>query len=143
MNLLVNRVCSALLAVSGAFVGAWAYFAPLHWYNNFPGLGMKWLPVLGPYNEHFAKDVGAMYLALATSSAAAFVYVANRTLIVVTGLAYSMFNLLHLTYHVSMLHMYGTRDAILNAVFLSAVLLCSVMLVIPAGTIGQNRSVVR
>jgi hypothetical protein len=36
-----------------------------------------------------------------------------------------------------MLHMYGTRDAILNAVSLVVVLLCSMLLLVPAQTGDQ------
>ena len=132
MNPFAHRVCLLVLVLSGAFVGVWAYAAPLHWYDNFPGFGMQWLPVLGPYNEHFAKDVGALYLALAILSACAFVRIGNRTLVLVAALSYSAFNLLHFTYHATMLHMYGTRDAILNAVSLVVVLLCSMLLLVPA-----------
>lgn len=131
MNSSIQRVCLAVLAVTGAYVGVWAYFAPMHWYGTFPGFGMQWLPVLGPYNEHFAKDVGALYLALTTLSAVTFFHVGNRTLVLVTSVSYSMFNLLHLIYHVPMLHMYDTRNAALNAVSLALVLLCSAVLVVP------------
>lgn len=129
---LIHRVCLAFLAISGYFVGLWAYFAPLHWFNNFPGLGMHWLPVLGPYNEHFAKDVGAAYLALASLSVCAFVYVTNRALLLATAVTWTIFNVLHLTYHLTMLHMYGPRDATANVIALSIPVLCSVLLAVPA-----------
>jgi hypothetical protein len=131
MNPLLHRVCLVVLTTTGAFVGGWAYFAPLHWYNTFPGLGLRWLPVLGPFNEHFAKDVGAMYLATAALSVMALLYVTNRALMRATALSLSVFNLLHLIYHVPMLHMYGALDAALNAVFLTLLLLCSLALALP------------
>jgi hypothetical protein len=131
MNPLFHRSCLVLLAITNAFVGLWAYFAPLHWYNTFPGMGLRWLPVLGPYNEHFAKDVGAMNLAMAALGVMAFVYLTNRTLLRVTALALSIFNLLHLIYHITMLHMYGPRDAILNAVVLTLILSSSMALAVP------------
>jgi tryptophan-rich sensory protein len=131
MNSLLHRSCLAVLTVTSVFVGGWAYFAPLHWYNTFPGMGLQWLPVLGPYNEHFAKDVGAMYLAMAALSAMAFVQVADRTLRRAAALTLSIFNALHLIYHATMLHMYGPRDAVLNALFLTLVLLCSVAVAVP------------
>lgn len=131
MNLVIHRVCAAVLAVSGYVIGLWAYFAPMHWYNTFPGFGMQWLPVLGPYNEHLIKDVGGMYLALATLAGWTLFRLNNRTLVVVTAVSWSIFNLLHLIFHASMLHMYGTRDAVLNMVALGTVLLCSAALAIP------------
>ncbi|WP_046317095.1 hypothetical protein [Mycobacterium sp. UM_Kg1] len=138
MNPLLHRCCLTALALTGVFVGGWAYCAPLHWYNTFPGFGLRWLPVLGPYNEHFAKDVGALYLATAMLAATAFVYLGNRALMLATAVTLSTFNLLHLIYHVPMLHMYGLLDAALNALFLSLVLVCSVAIAIPVKTTADS-----
>ena len=134
MNPVLHRLCLSVLALTGVVVGGWAYFAPLHWYNTFPGLGLRWLPVLGPYNEHFAKDVGAMYLGTAALAAVAFVYVGNRALMLATALTLSIFNLLHLIIHVPMLHMYGPVDATLNMISLTVVLVCSLAPALPVTT---------
>lgn len=131
MKPLLHRACLGVLIVTSLFVGVWAYFAPLHWYNTFPGMGLRWLPVLGPFNDHFVKDVGAMYLALAALSVVAIFHIANRPLMWATALSLSIFNLLHLIYHITMLHMYGPLDAALNTIALSVVLLCSAALTIP------------
>lgn len=112
-------------------MGIWAYFAPRHWYDNFPGMGLRWLPAFGPYNEHFCKDVGAMYLALTLLSLLTMVHVTNTTLRNATGSAWVVFNLLHGIYHATMLHMLSPRDAILNTVTLSVVLAASFALFIP------------
>ena len=45
-----DSVLLGILALTGTVTGAWAYFAPRHWYDTFPGMGMSWLPQLGPYN---------------------------------------------------------------------------------------------
>lgn len=127
----VHRILLALLAVTGVVVGSWAYFAPKHWYDTFPGLGLRWLPQLGPYNEHFVKDVGAFYLGLTVLSVCAFVYIANATLVRVAAGAWTVFNLLHLVFHVQMLHMYEPRDQVLNVIALSTVLLVSLALLLP------------
>ena len=131
MRPIVHRVCLLVLAASGYPIGLWAYVAPMNWYNTFPGFGMRWLPVLGPYNEHFVTDVGGMYLALATLAAWALVNLGNRPLILATAASWTVFNALHLSYHATMLHMYGTRDAVLNVVALGTVLVCSVLLAVP------------
>ncbi len=131
MRPLVHRVCLAILIVTSLLVGVWAYFAPLNWYNTFPGMGLRWLPVLGPYNEHFVKDVGAMYLALAALSVMAFIHVTNQPLMRATAISVSIFNILHLIYHVTMLHMYGPLDAALNMAALALVVVCSLALAIP------------
>ncbi|OHU21252.1 hypothetical protein BKG76_11285 [Mycobacteroides franklinii] len=130
-DLIFHRIGLAILTASGAFVGLWAYLAPVHWYNTFPGLGMRWLPAFGPYNEHFAKDVGAMYLALTVVGALAYIYRSNRTLVVVAAAGWTVFNLLHLIYHLTMLHMYGPRDAIVSVTLLSVLLVCSAALAVP------------
>lgn len=132
MNLTVHRLCLILLTIVGLSLGGWAYFAPLNWYNTFPGMGMHWLPVLGPYNEHFVKDVGSLFSGLAVLSALALCYLRNRPVVVITAVGWSVFNVLHLIYHVGMLHMYGPRDAVLNVVSLSLLLALSLVLLIPA-----------
>jgi hypothetical protein len=131
MKSTLHRALLGLLAATGVVVGGWAYAAPRHWYDTFPGMGLSWLPQLGPYNEHFVKDVGAMYLALALLSVFAAVHLTNTTLLRVTAGAWTVFNLLHFIFHMQMLHMYDPRDQILNAIALSAVLVASVVLFLP------------
>jgi hypothetical protein len=138
MNALLHRSALALLGVGGAATGVWAYVAPCHWYHNFPGLGMSWLPQLGPYNEHLAKDVGAMFLAMAALTAVTFILVANQTLVRVTALMWLVFNTLHCIYHLSMLQMYNTRDATLNAILLPMLVLAAAALLSPV-RINQQR----
>ncbi|OBK47620.1 hypothetical protein [Mycobacterium sp. 1081908.1] len=131
MDALLHRSALVLLGAGGAVTGAWAYAAPRHWYDNFPGFGMTWLPQLGPFNEHFVKDVGAMFLALAALSAVTFVLVANQTLVRVTAVTWLVFNTLHCIYHLSMLQMYNTRDATANAILLPLLVLIAAALLMP------------
>lgn len=128
----MQRALLCVLTVTGVSTGLWAYLAPRHWYDTFPGMGLTWLPQLGPYNEHFAKDVGAMFLALALLSVLAAVHVANTTLVRITGGAWTVFNVLHWLYHMQMLHMYEPRDQVLNAVALTVITLVSARLLVPA-----------
>ncbi|MDA2893080.1 hypothetical protein PDG61_19315 [Mycolicibacterium sp. BiH015] len=127
----LHRVLLGFLTLVALVTGVWAYFAPRHWYDTFPGLGLRWLPQLGPYNEHFVRDVGAFFLGLTVLSVATFVYVANTTLVRVSAGAWSMFNLLHLILHLQMLHHYSPRDQVLNVVTLSALLIASLALFVP------------
>lgn len=140
MNPILHRVCLIILTIFGLSLGVWAYFAPLNWYNTFPGMGMRWLPVLGPYNEHLVKDVGGMFLALGVLSAVAVYHLRNRPVVVITAISWSVFNALHLIYHLGMLHMYGPRDAALNAVGLSLLLVVSLILLIPARSCTEERT---
>ncbi|MEU3986145.1 hypothetical protein AB0F77_39820 [Streptomyces sp. NPDC026672] len=139
MSTFVRRLILLLFALSGAFVGFWAYFAPGSWYRSFPGLGLRWLPVLGPYNEHLAKDVGAMYLALTVLSLVAVRRAENALLVQAAGLAWLVFGVPHLVYHLQHLDMYGTRDQVLNAVSLSLFVVGAVVLLLP----GAARSAPR
>jgi hypothetical protein len=131
MNALLHRSALVFLGAGGAATGMWAYVAPRHWYHNFPGFGMSWLPQLGPYNEHLVKDVGAMFLAMAALTAVTFVLVANQTLVRVTALMWLVFNTLHCIYHLPMLQMYNTRDATVNAILLPLLVLAAVALFSP------------
>jgi hypothetical protein len=134
MSTTLHRVLLTVLAFTAAFTGGWAYVAPRSWYESFPGFGLSWLPQLGPYNEHFCKDTGAMFLALLVLSVAAIAYVNNGTLVKITASAWLTFNVLHFVYHMSMLHMYNTRDAVLNVIGLSLIVLVSAALLIPTRT---------
>ncbi|MER7927566.1 hypothetical protein ABTY96_31280 [Streptomyces sp. NPDC096057] len=132
MNTGIRYVSLGLLAVVSLYTGLWAYFSPSGWYANFPGLGLKWLPPLGPYNEHLVKDAGSMFLALACLTIIALRQVRNTRLVQTTGAVWLVFNVPHISYHVQHLDMYGTRDQVLNAVSLSLLTLLSAVLLVPA-----------
>jgi hypothetical protein len=131
MKLLWKRVCLLLMIVVSAVTGVWAYFAPRAWYDNFPGLGLKWLPQLGPFNEHLASDAGAMFIAFCVLSVIALWRVREDLLVCVVGAGWLTFNLLHFIYHMTMLHMYNALDQTLNVITLALLVIASVVLVIP------------
>lgn len=135
MNVKVTRqVTLCLFIAAGLYVGVWAYFAPQHWYETFPGFGRSWLPQLGPYNQHLAKDAGAMYLALAVLSAIALRQVHSDLMVRTTGATWLTFNVLHLVYHLQHLHVYGTSDQVLNVVLLSGQTILAAALLVPSPT---------
>ncbi|MGW6743600.1 hypothetical protein ACWGDX_23250 [Streptomyces sp. NPDC055025] len=134
MNTKIRYASLGLLAVVGLYTGLWAYFSPKGWYENFPGFGRSWLPQLGPYNEHLAKDDGAMFLALAVLAVITLRYVRNNRFVLTTGAVWLVFNVLHLIYHMQHLDMYETVDQILNAVLLSALVVLSLLLLVPSPT---------
>jgi hypothetical protein len=119
------------LAALGAYVGVWAYFATESWYRSFPGAGLHWLPVLGPYNEHLSKDVGALYLALMVLSLSAARLPSNTPLVQATGLTWFTFSVPHLAYHLQHLDMYGRRDQVLNVVSLGLFVVAAAALLLP------------
>jgi hypothetical protein len=126
-----RRTLWALTAVA-AYVGGWALLAPAHWYATFPGAGLRWLPVLGPYNEHLAADVGGLYLALGVLSVGAARRSADTYLVRLTGLAWLVFSIPHLIYHLGHLAHYGPVDVAGNVVGLTGVVALAAVLVVPA-----------
>ncbi|AYF78887.1 hypothetical protein D7D52_09900 [Nocardia yunnanensis] len=88
----------AILAVIGAYTGLWAVVAPESFYDSFPGLGLHWVRVDGPYNHHLVGDVGAFFLALAAISGAAIWY-RDSVIARIAGFGWLVFGVPHLIYH--------------------------------------------
>jgi hypothetical protein len=119
------------LALEAAFVGGWAAFAPQSWFQSFPGFGRHWLPVLGSYNEHLARDVGTLYLGLMVLSLGAAFRVGDDYLVRLTAASWTVFNALHLIYHLDHLSMYTGVDWWGNLISLAFNLLVGMMLLLP------------
>jgi hypothetical protein len=132
MNTKIRCVVLGLLAASALFTGIWAYFAPVNWYANFPGFGRSWLPQLGPYNEHLAKDTGAMFLAMAVLTIITLRHVRDVRFVRTTGAVWLVFTVLHFIFHMQHLDMYGKEDQVLNAVALSALVVLAALLLVPS-----------
>lgn len=131
VNTTYRRVLLWILNVLGAFVGVWALVAPHAFYEVFPGIGFgAWVGVDGPFNEHLIRDVGALYLALvAAGVVAALMRRADASIAV--GVAWLVFSVPHLGYH--LLHLGGLPplDAIVEPISLAVPLALSIALVIP------------
>ncbi|WP_406149575.1 hypothetical protein [Streptomyces sp. NBC_01012] len=131
MSITLRRALLALLALVGLYTGGWAYVAPAHWYAHFPGFGFSWLPQLGPYNMHLAKDDGAMFLALAALALLTIRYARHTLIVQLTATAWLVFNVLHCVYHLQHLHVYDTVDKVLNVLLLGLLVLITAALFIP------------
>jgi hypothetical protein len=116
-----------------AYVGLWALAGPQSWYDDFPGFGFRWLPPLGAYNEHLARDVGSLYCALTALSVGAALRPADRYLVRLTGVVWLVFSVPHLVFHLLHLDMYGRLDQVLNVVTLGYFVVVGAALVVPAG----------
>jgi hypothetical protein len=105
MNTPLRRIVLAVTMLIGLFVGGWAEILPRAFYDGFPGFGLHWIDIEGAYDEHLIRDLGAMYLALAALSIAG---IAARTALPgrLAGLGWTVFNLLHVGYH--LLHPEGS-----------------------------------
>lgn len=95
----VARVGLGYLSFVALLLAVWMLGAPRSFYDSFPGLGMAWVSVDGPYNEHFVRDVGALNLALAVVLIAAF-FNPTRQLVTIAAGASLAWNVPHLIYHV-------------------------------------------
>jgi hypothetical protein len=80
-----------------------------------------------------------MFLALAVLTVVALRQVRNIRLVQTTGAVWLVFNVLHFTYHVRHLDMYGTRDQVLNVVFLAALVLLASVLLVPVSALSARR----
>lgn len=59
-----TRIVAAVMAAAFVANGAVMLAAPLGWYDAVPGV-----PATGPFNAHFVRDIGAVYLMGAASLA--------------------------------------------------------------------------
>jgi nucleoside-diphosphate-sugar epimerase len=120
------------LMLTGLLVGVWAQFAPRSFYDAFPGLGFAWVNVDGPYNEHLVRDVGGLNLALTVMAVLPLV-TGRRSIARAFGLAFLVYQLPHLIYHV--IHVGAlptTLDQILQTLTLALATLAPIALLEPA-----------
>lgn len=122
---------TAALAVSAAFVGGWAQFAPRQFYTSFPLPGRHWVSMLGDYNEHLIRDVGSLYLALLAISVWALLRPHEESFLLV-GLAWLVFSVPHLIFHLAHLDRFGTADRVGNLVTLGGTVVLAALLMIPS-----------
>jgi hypothetical protein len=137
MTIRTKQVLAAVLALSAAYVGAWAAAFPLSFYRSFPLAGRGWVSMLGPYNEHLTRDVGGLYLALFVMTAWS-VLRTSPEIFRVAGWSWLAFNGVHLAFHSAHLDMFGTADKIGNVVALGGSLILSALLVVPERSIAQR-----
>jgi hypothetical protein len=130
------RAALALLAVSAAATGLPAALAPRRFYDGFPFVA-SWVDRLPPYNEHLVTDVGGFYLAFAVLFAWAAVR-PHRALVVPLCVAWSVAAAIHLAFHVTHLHGFGTADAVVQTAGL--VLVLAIPLAALAGTLPRHAS---
>jgi hypothetical protein len=129
MNTILRRILLGILAALAIFVGLWAAVLPDSFYSSFPGFGLHWISVDGPFNEHLIRDVGGLYLGFAAAAIAAIV---SRSAVPgrVVGIGWAVFGILHASYHLG--HPEGsTLDQVGTVVSLIVSLLIGVALLLP------------
>jgi hypothetical protein len=127
MTLTTRRVLLGALVVLGLYVGLWSAFWPASFYADFPGPFGAWIAMDGPFNEHLVRDVGTFNLALAAASALAL---RRPEASVVVGVAWVVYSVPHLAYHLRHLGHLGAVDAIAQVVSLSSTLVLALPLVL-------------
>jgi hypothetical protein len=93
------RTAWGLLAVLALYQGIWAQLAPRSFFDSFPG-GMGWVATEGPFNEHLVRDVGGLVNGLAVVALVA-AWTLSRTLAVAGALAWLVYGVPHLAFHVA------------------------------------------
>ncbi|WP_238706978.1 hypothetical protein [Microbacterium lushaniae] len=130
MNTHFRRILLAFTVVLGLYAGIWAQFFPTEFYASFPGFGLHWVDVDGPYNEHLIRDVGSFYLALTAVSVFAIIHrsaLPGR----LAGVAWAVFGILHFGYH--LVHLEGSAlDVIGNVVSLGFSAALGILLALPS-----------
>ncbi len=114
-------------AASAALVGLWALPAPRSFYDTFPGGGLNWANVAGPYNEHYIRDVGALYVGFLLL----FVWAAVRptaSLVTAVAAAWAVVQAPHLVYHLAHDEGLTRSEWLLQGTALAAVFVVAVAL---------------
>jgi hypothetical protein len=130
MTLTARRILLWILVVLGLYVGLWATLFPASFYESFPGPFGAWVAADGPYNEHLVRDVGTFNLGLAVASAAATRY-RDRGPGLVVALAWIVYSVPHLGYHLQHLSGLPVVDAVAQVVALSSTAVLAVPLLLP------------
>ena len=110
---------AGLLLYCGAtvLVGVWASGWPRSFYDDFPWPGHPWVASLPAYNEHLVRDFGGMNLAVAVVFGVAAATL-DRRLAATALVAYLVFALPHLVFHLDHLEPFGAVDAAAQVVTL-------------------------
>ncbi|ANZ34979.1 hypothetical protein BBK82_01710 [Lentzea guizhouensis] len=116
------RAGLAFLAVIQAVLGVWPLTAPQSFYDNFPLPTNPWVAYYPPFNEHLLRDFGALNLALCVVLVFAVVKL-ERSLTQAALVAYLVFAVPHMTFHLFHLGHMPVVDQIGNVVTLAAVVL--------------------
>ena len=93
----------------------WPLVSPRGFYDTFPGGGMHWIDVNGPYNEHFIRDFGALNAAVAVLVVFAL-WKPSKALLQATGLALAVYALPHAIFHVQNIDVYESDEKLIAVV---------------------------
>ncbi|MBB2992470.1 hypothetical protein FHR72_003971 [Mycolicibacterium iranicum] len=131
----MNRAVTLLLAWFATYLlatGVWQQAAPRSFYDHFPGFGLHWVDIDGPYNEHLLRDVGQGNVAMGLLALTALL-IGGVWLARVTGMAVMVANVPHQIYHQAHIDILPTvTEQIMQTVTLSFVSVTAVALTVLA-----------
>lgn len=123
------------LVIANGIPGIWALIFPQSFYSSFPhlGFGFHWIDSMGPFNDHFIRDIGAFFCALSFLS----IYTLKRFeegTVRLTAYGNIVFALPHLIYHIIMINMFVTMtDKILGITSLAFAVIVPILILSLAG----------
>ena len=130
------RLALALLLLDELVVGAWNLFSPATFYRYFPTVDLT-----PPFSEHYARDFGGATLGIALLLGIALVR-PRAHFTIPAALAFSVFAVPHVAFHVGHLHGATPAEAIaLTAANVTVALLGPAIVVITI--LRDRREVVR
>ena len=131
------------MALFSLLAGMQQQFAPRSFFDNFPGFGMQWVAVDGPYNEHLLRDLGGANLALAVVILFA---IARPTVGLVRAVAAAILvaQVPHFIYHAAHLDVLPTAlDRVLQTAPLALTLAIPLLVLLRVGRYPPGKRVVR
>jgi hypothetical protein len=133
-----------LLAATPLVVGAWALLSPRSFYGDFPSEGRYWVSVLGPYDEHLVRDVGALNLALCALLVFAAIVLEKR-LVQAALVAWLVYAIPHFAFQLTPLHAFSLGDYLANVISLGLLVVLPLILLVlavsyPRGTEDERPS---
>ena len=127
------------MALLALLAGLQQQFTPRAFFDTFPGFGLQWVSVDGPYNEHLVRDLGGANLALAVVILFAIFRPSVGLVRAVTG-AILVAQIPHFVYHAAHLDLLPTvLDRALQTALLALVIIVPLAVFLAAGRIGVAR----
>jgi nucleoside-diphosphate-sugar epimerase len=127
------------LALFFLLAGIQQQFAPQVFYDGFPGFGMQWVSVDGPYNEHLLRDLGGANLALAVVT----LYAISRPsagLVRAVAAAALVAYVPHFVYHAAHLDLLATQAGrVLQTAALALTVVIPLIVLLGAGGFRNER----
>jgi hypothetical protein len=130
-----------LMGLFGLYTGVQQQFAPRFFYDQFPGFGMTWVSLDGPFNEHLMRDLGGANLAL---TFLVFLAIARPSAYLVRGVSIAILiaQAPHFVYHALHVELLpDTLERVLQTASLGLILLVPVLILVASHSMGDERPV--